>query len=104
MKIPYFEAIDKDTGDKVRGFYFEYPYTTYCFTEDYASHPAELVPCLVFSRMSDWGLPNHPMLCQNIDKSTLKQIGWVDTDKDFYKPKNWIEFIENESVENSDKQ
>lgn len=35
MKIPYVEAKDSETGQIVKGFYFEYPETTYCFTEDY---------------------------------------------------------------------
>lgn len=86
MKIPYFSAIDKETGKEIKGFYFEYPSTTYCFKED--GNP-ELVSCLCSYRTSDWGLPNTPILCNSIDKSTLKQIGWIDTENN-YAGKDWI--------------
>lgn len=42
MKVPYIKAIDKDTGKEVQGFYFEYPETSYCFTEDYEKSPVEM--------------------------------------------------------------
>lgn len=72
------KAIDKDTGKEVQGFYFEYPETSYCFTEDYEKSPVEMIPCVVFYTMTDWGLPNKPMLCQNIDKNSIKLIRYVD--------------------------
>lgn len=90
MKIPYFKAIDTDTNKEVRGFYFEYPETTYCFTEDYESIPIKLIPCIMTHGMTDWGLPNRPMICTTIDKSTLEQIGYIETDSDFYRPNEWI--------------
>lgn len=91
MKIPYFKAVDLDTNKIIRGFYFEYPSTTYCFTEDYFREPkVKLIPCIVFEEMTDWGLPNKPMLCTNIDKSTLEQIGYIDTDNDYYIPDQWV--------------
>ena len=88
MKIPYYKGIDKDTGKMVEGFYFEYPRTTYCFSS--MMHPIEIIPCLVFWQPTDWGLLNQPMLCQNIDKSTLELIGYIDTDNEQYIPKEWI--------------
>lgn len=78
MKVPYIKAIDKDTGKEVQGFYFEYPKTSYCFTEDYEKSPVETIPCVAFYTMTDWGLPNKPMLCQNIDKNSIKLIRYVD--------------------------
>ncbi len=42
MKVPYIKAIDKDTGREVQGFYFEYPETSYCFTEDYEKSPVTM--------------------------------------------------------------
>ena len=93
MKIPYYRAKEKETGKYIEGFYFEYPSTTYCFSEDYKKHPVELIPCIIFHRMSDWGLPNRPMICNSIDKSTLEQIGWIDTDIETYKPMEWITHI-----------
>ena len=50
----------------------------YCFTEDYEKSPVEMIPCVVFYTMTDWGLPNKPMLCQNIDKNSIKLIRYVD--------------------------
>lgn len=40
--------------------------------------------------MTDWSLPNRPMLCQNIDRDTLKITGYIDTENIFYKPGKWI--------------
>lgn len=90
MKIPIVKAIDKDTGKEVEGFYFEYPATTYCFSEDYEKGPVEIIPCIVFHEMTDWSLPNRPMLCQNIDRDTLKITGYIDTENISYKPGKWI--------------
>ena len=77
-RLSFIKAIDKDTGKEVQGFYFEYPETSYCFTEDYEKSPVEMIPCVVFYTMTDWGLPNKPVLCQNIDKDSIKLIRFVD--------------------------
>lgn len=66
MKIPYVKAVDKDTGIEVKGFYFEYPSTTYCFLEDYSSFSVPLIPCIVSYTSGDWRLPNNPKLCHLI--------------------------------------
>ena len=91
MKIPYVEAKDSETNQEVRGFYFEFPTTTYCFTEDYEREPkVKLIPCVMTYRMTDWGLLNVPVICKPIDKSTLKVIGYIDTDNDYYIPQKYI--------------
>lgn len=89
MLVPYFKAKDKDTDREVRGFYFEYPETTYCFSEDYDNGKCKLIPCIVTYRMSDWGLPNVPQLA-TIDKSTLEKIGEIEIDNDIYIPDTYI--------------
>ena len=89
MLVPYFKAKDKDTDREVRGFYFEYPETTYCFSEDYDNGKCKLIPCLVTHRMTDWGLPNIPQLA-TIDKSTLEKIGEIEIDNDIYIPDTYI--------------
>ena len=94
MKIPYVKAIDKDTNKEVKGFYFEYPSTTYCFSNEYNNCPVKLIPCIVFHQMTDWSMPNKPMLCTNIDKSTLELIGYIDTENDNYIPSEWIKHTE----------
>jgi hypothetical protein len=81
MRIPYYKAIDKETNREVEGFYFEYPETTYAFKSD---GPIKVISCLCSYRITDWGLPNIPTLCNSIDKSTLKQIGWIDTKQDYF--------------------
>ena len=58
MKVPYIKAIDKDTGKEVQGFYFEYPETSYCFTEDYEKSPVEMIPCVVFYTKA-YVMPEH---------------------------------------------
>ena len=91
MKIPYVEAKDNESDNTVKGFYFEYPETTYCFTEDYEREPkVKLIPCVMTHRMTDWGLPNIPIICRPIDKSTLRILGYVDTDIDYYMPTNYV--------------
>ena len=91
MKIPYFQATIKNSDRKIQGFYFEYPETTYCFSSDYEREgkPVKLIPCIAGHRMTDWGLPNEPV-CYQIEKETLEQIGWVDTQEAHYFPKFWI--------------
>ena len=90
MKIPYVKAINKETEKEIKGFYIEYPETTYCFSEDYNAFPIKLKKCIVFHEMTDWGLPNRLMVCDSIDESTLQIIGYVDTDISIYSPSNWI--------------
>jgi hypothetical protein len=89
MKIPYFKAKDKDSDRIVEGFYFEYPETTYCFSNDYEIAKCKLIPCIVTHRMTDWGLPNIPQLV-TIDKSTLEKIGYIEIDNDIYIPNTYI--------------
>lgn len=96
MKIPCVEAKDSESDSVVRGFYFEYPETTYCITEDYEREPmVKLTPCVMSYRMTDWGLPNVPIICKPIDKNTLKIIGYIDTDNDYYIPTNYVIAKEN---------
>lgn len=83
MKIPYCRAKDKDSDRVIEGFYFSFPETTYCFTEDYERNPVKTIHCICTYSMTDWCLPNHPQLC-TIDKSTLEVIGYYDTDEDIY--------------------
>ena len=68
-----YRAKDKDSDNWFEGYYFEYPETTYCFEEDYKTHPPKMIPCLAVYRMTDWGLPNIPQMV-TIDPSTLKMI------------------------------
>lgn len=89
MLVPYFKAKDIDTDREVRGFYFEYPETTYCFSNDYVDCKCKLIPCIVTHRMTDWGLPNVPQLV-TIDKSTLEKIGNIEIDNDIYIPDTYI--------------
>lgn len=58
------------TGQEAIGYYFEMPATTYCFEEDYKDNPVPIRHYLVGCRMTDWGLPNEPVLYE-IDVNTL---------------------------------
>lgn len=90
MRVPYYTAKNKDSDKYYKGFYFAYPRTTYCFTEDYkGAHKVELIHCLVCYRSTDWGLPNEPYLV-TIDVSTLQKIGEVETSDEFYIPEEYI--------------
>lgn len=89
MKLPYFKAKGKDSDRWIEGFYFEYPETTYCFSEDYDRGTCKLIPCIVHHRMTDWNLPNTPELC-TIDINTLEQIGEVEIGHKYYQPLEYI--------------
>lgn len=89
MKIPVFRAKDTDGDNYYTGFYFEYPVTTFCFSEDYANGKVELKKCLATYRTTDWGLPNVPCVV-TIDTSTLEQIGEIDTEEKSYIPDSYM--------------
>lgn len=65
-----YRAKDKDSDHWFEGYYFEYPETTYCFESD---PKPKMIPCLATYRMTDWGLPNVPVMV-TIDPSTLEEI------------------------------
>lgn len=90
MKVPFIKAKDKDTGIEYSGVYFEFPETTYCLCSDYLIEPVKLIPCLVCYSPTDWGLPNKPQIVYPIDKDSIKIIGYIDTDNDYYYPLDWI--------------
>lgn len=89
-KFPIYKAkmIDKDRY--VRGFYFAYPKTTYCFTTDYINNPVKIIHCIVTHKTGDWGLPNEPRLYQ-IDIDTLEQVGEFNALRKKYGDEPWIE-------------
>lgn len=89
MKVPIFKAHGDDTDREFQGFYFAMPETTFCFSEDYKNNSVKIKHYIVFDKMTDWGLPNHPMIA-TIDPSTLVQVGYVDTEDVNYIPREWI--------------
>lgn len=88
MKIPVFKAHGDDVDMEFTGFYFAMPQTTYCISEDYEHNPVKILHFIVFDTMTDWGLPNQPKIA-SIDPTTLKQVGWVDSDYTIYNPDKW---------------
>lgn len=62
MREILFKAKRLDNGEWVEGHYYKMPETTYCFKEDYEKNPVPIHHYIVFSRMTDWGMPN--VLCQ----------------------------------------
>lgn len=91
MKVPYFRAKSLE-GELVKGFYVELPETTYAFKEDYDSAPVSLIPFLVGYRMTDWGLPNR-LVAVRIEKSSLEQVGFVETGIEYFKQKEWVKEV-----------
>ena len=89
MEVPYFRAKSVRGEHYYEGFFFEMPSTYYCFTEDYVTNPVELIPYLLVCSATDWGLPNQANMVR-IDRTTLVQIGTVDTSKAVYDPKKFI--------------
>lgn len=74
----YCKAKDKDTGRWVEGYYACLPYTIYCFKEDYDANPDNDREYVVSTRMTDWCLPNQPILTE-IEKGSAKR--YIGTDK-----------------------
>lgn len=68
-----YRAKSNDSDQWFEGYYFQYPETTYCFEEDYITHPPKIVHCLAFHTMTDWGLPNRVQYA-TIDPDTLEEI------------------------------
>ena len=85
MKVPVFKAKEINGDKEYTGFYFRYPETTYCFTEDYIGYPVKYKHCLAVYRTTDWGLPNEPAMVV-IDKNTLQKVKEVETDEEYYEP------------------
>lgn len=86
--IPVYEAQTLD-GIKVRGFYMAFPETTYCFTSDYENHPVRIRHCLCGHRMTDWGLPNEPLI-KEVKRETIKLYAWFDMSRDKYGTEPWF--------------
>ena len=57
----------------VEGVYYCYPETTYCFEEDYKTHPVEDIHVIINHSMTDWGLPNELKVFR-IDPETLEEV------------------------------
>jgi len=95
LRVPYYRAKDKDSDTYFNGFYFNYPQTTFCFSEDYHKGKKVILQhCLATYRSTDWGLPNVPCMV-TIDISTLQKIGEVEASDEFYIPE---EYIKNEQL------
>lgn len=54
MRDILFRGKDKDDGKWYEGAYRAYDDTTYCFKEDYDSHPENTHHTIVFSRMTEY--------------------------------------------------
>lgn len=76
-----FRAKRLDNGKWIEGYYYKMAETTYCFKEDYEKIPVPEHHFIIFTRMTDWGLPNQ--VCQvEIDPNTLCRFtGFYTKDK-----------------------
>ena len=79
MRDILFRGKALDNGKWVEGYYYKMSETAYCFKEDYERNPVPTHHYIVFSRMTDWGLPKQ--MCQvEINPRTLCQYTGL-TDK-----------------------
>lgn len=60
------------------GAYRAYDDTTYCFKEDYDRHPENTHHTIVFSRMTDWGLPNRHLQAEVVPETVGQYTGLQD--------------------------
>lgn len=65
-------------GQWVRGSYWELEKTTYFFKEDYEAHPDNTEHYIVFSEMTDWGLPNRQLKADVIPETVGQFTGLTD--------------------------
>lgn len=79
MREILFRAKQIENRNWVEGYYIRQDETTYCFKEDYESHPENTKHYIVFDMPTDWGLPNRHLMAE-IDPETLCQYTGL-TDK-----------------------
>lgn len=78
MRDILFRGKDKDDGKWYEGAYRAYDDTTYCFKEDYDSHPENTHHTIIFSRMVDWGLPNQHLQAEVLPETVGQYTGLQD--------------------------
>ena len=78
MRDIIFRGKDKDDGKWYEGAYRRYDDTTYCFKEDCDRHPENTHHTIVFSRMTDWGLPNQHLQTEVIPETVGQYTGLQD--------------------------
>ena len=87
------KAKRKDNGHWVKGYYVALRDTTYCFKEDYDTHPDNTKHYIVVDKMTDWGLPNERYWVE-VDPDTVCQCtGWHDSNKTPIFEKDIVEFV-----------
>lgn len=79
MREILFRAKQIENRNWAEGYYIRQDETTYCFKEDYESHPENTKHYIVFDMPTDWGLPNRHLMAE-IDPETLCQYTGL-TDK-----------------------
>lgn len=72
MREILFRAKRTDNGEWINGYYVRQDETSYCFKEDYESHPENTKHYIAFDMQTDWGLPNRHLVTE-IDPETLCQ-------------------------------
>ena len=78
MRDIIFRGKDKDDGKWYEGAYRRYDDTTYCFKEDYDRNPENTHHTIIFSRMTDWGLPNQHLQAEVIPETVGQYTGLQD--------------------------
>ncbi len=78
MRDILFRGKDKDDGKWYEGAYRKYEDTTYCFKEDYDRHPENTHHTIVFSQMTDWGLPNRHLQAEVLPETVGQYTGYLD--------------------------
>lgn len=75
-----FRGKGKEDGRWRHGYYVKQCKTTYCITQDYASHPDNTKHFIVCDKMTDWGLPNEHKMFE-VDPETVGEFtGLLDKD------------------------
>lgn len=78
MREILFRAKRTDNGEWINGYYVRQDETSYCFKEDYESHPENTKHYIAFDMQTDWGLPNRHLVTEIVPETLCQYTGLTD--------------------------
>ena len=78
MREILFRGKRVNNGEWIEGYYYKTSEATYCFKEDYERNPVPVHHYIVFSRTTDWSLPNQVYQTEIIPETLCRYSGLTD--------------------------
>lgn len=78
MREILFKAKRVKDGEWIEGYYYKVQETVYCFKEDYEKNPVPIHHFIIFTRMTDWGLPMQVYQTEIISETLCQFTGLCD--------------------------